>query len=107
MTVLDRVKPEIVALRETIVVVSEPQNSSSVPAVKKLITLKNETVPGVLKLWVQIPAGVLLDSAPHSKNRGWKRLWRCHPGTFPLLLILSLAFLFLTLQVRLFLIFIF
>lgn len=65
---LDRVKPEIVALRETIVVVSEPPTARRF----RLSVCLNPSAP---------PAGVLLDSAPYSQNRRRKRLRSGHSGT--------------------------
>lgn len=57
MLLLERVKPEIVALRETIIAVSRPRDGF--PRCQPFRRSK---------LSVSVAAGLLLDPAPHSKN---------------------------------------
>lgn len=71
MMLLEKVEPEIVAFRETIITVSHRSGCQNTSAVQ-------------CPLWPpSVAAGFLLDSAPHSKNRRWEWLWSCHPGNLP------------------------
>ena len=88
MMLLERVKPEIVAFRETIITVSESpslrrwmlSHFSKTPNNVDMNTSEMFTCLSKTHL-CSVAAGLLLDSAPHPKNRRWKWLWGRHPGT--------------------------
>lgn len=70
MVLLEKVKPEIVAFRETIITVSRRSQHATPTA---------SPPPSPPSL----PAGFLLDPAPHPQNRRRERLRSRHPGNPP------------------------